>query len=70
MNRLQLATLLSWAGQDGLSGRKRLQKVVYLLQEAVVTFNAAASCSTISAPIHEMLLTHVTKWSLRACWTS
>lgn len=34
MNRLQLATLLSWAGDDGLKGRKRLQKVVFLLQEA------------------------------------
>lgn len=34
MNRLQLATLLSWAGEDGLQGRKRLQKVVYLLQHA------------------------------------
>lgn len=34
MNRLQFATLLSWAGENGLEGRKRLQKVVYLLQEA------------------------------------
>ncbi|MBK8268751.1 MAG: hypothetical protein IPK83_10785 [Planctomycetes bacterium] len=34
MNRLQLATLLSWAGDNGLQGRKRLQKVVYFLQEA------------------------------------
>lgn len=34
MNRLQLATLLSWAGNDGLKGRKRLQKVVFFLQEA------------------------------------
>jgi uncharacterized protein YwgA len=34
MNRLQLATLLSWAGDDGLQGRKRLQKVVFFLQEA------------------------------------
>jgi len=34
MNRLQLATLLSWAGDQGLQGRKRLQKVVYLLQQA------------------------------------
>lgn len=34
MNRLELATLLSWAGEAGLQGRKRLQKVVYLLQEA------------------------------------
>lgn len=34
MNRLQLATLLSWAGEGGLKGRKRLQKVVFLLQEA------------------------------------
>lgn len=34
MNRLQLVTLLSWAGNDGLNGRKRLQKVVYFLQQA------------------------------------
>lgn len=34
MNRLQLATLLSWANDNGLQGRKRLQKVVYFLQEA------------------------------------
>jgi uncharacterized protein YwgA len=34
MNRLQLATILSWAGQQGLQGRKRLQKVVFFLQEA------------------------------------
>jgi len=34
MNRLQLATLLSWAGDEGLQGRKRLQKVVFFLQEA------------------------------------
>lgn len=34
MNRLQLATLLSWAGDNGFHGRKRLQKVVYFLQEA------------------------------------
>jgi uncharacterized protein YwgA len=34
MNRLQLATLLSWAGDSGLQGRKRLQKVVFLLQQA------------------------------------
>jgi uncharacterized protein YwgA len=34
MNRLQLATLLSWAGVNGLQGRKRLQKVVFFLQEA------------------------------------
>lgn len=34
MNRLQLATLLSWAGENGLQGRKRLQKVVFFLQEA------------------------------------
>lgn len=34
MNRLQLATLLSWAGETGFEGRKRLQKVVYLLQQA------------------------------------
>lgn len=38
MNRLQLATLLSWAGNAGLQGRKRLQKVVYLLQEAGCPF--------------------------------
>jgi uncharacterized protein YwgA len=34
MNRLQLATLLSWAGENGLRGRKRLQKVVFFLQQA------------------------------------
>jgi uncharacterized protein YwgA len=34
MDRLQLATLLSWAGEGGLQGRKRLQKVVFLLQTA------------------------------------
>lgn len=34
MNRLQLATLLSWAGSGGVQGRKRLQKVVYFLQAA------------------------------------
>ena len=34
MNRLQLATLLSWAGENGLHGRKRLQKVVFFLQQA------------------------------------
>ncbi len=34
MNRLQLATLLSWAGNHGLQGRKRLQKVVFFLQQA------------------------------------
>ena len=34
MNRLQLATLLSWAGNAGFQGRKRLQKVIYFLQAA------------------------------------
>lgn len=34
MNRLQLATLLSWADEGKIEGRKRLQKVVYFLQEA------------------------------------
>ncbi|MGC4030550.1 MAG: hypothetical protein QM754_02215 [Tepidisphaeraceae bacterium] len=34
MNRLQLATLLSWAGDSGIQGRKRLQKVVFFLQDA------------------------------------
>ena len=34
MNRNQLATLLSWAGEQGFSGRKRLQKVVFFLQQA------------------------------------
>jgi uncharacterized protein YwgA len=34
MNRLQLATLLSWTGTEGFQGRKRLQKVVFFLQEA------------------------------------
>ena len=34
MNRLQLATLLSWAGVAGIQGRKRLQKIVFFLQKA------------------------------------
>lgn len=34
MNRLQFATLLSWAGDAGFKGRKRLQKLVFFLQEA------------------------------------
>lgn len=34
MDRLQLATLLSWAGDAGFEGRKRLQKVVFFLQHA------------------------------------
>jgi uncharacterized protein YwgA len=34
MNRHQLATVLSWAGEQGFSGRKRLQKVVFFLQQA------------------------------------
>lgn len=34
MNRHQLATLLSWAGDQGFPGRKRLQKVVFFLQQA------------------------------------
>jgi hypothetical protein len=34
VNRLQLATLLFWAGENGLQGRKRLQKVVFFLQDA------------------------------------
>lgn len=33
MNRTQFATLLSWAGDKGLQGRKRLQKVVFALQQ-------------------------------------
>ena len=33
MDRLQFATLLSWAGKEGLQGRKRLQKVVFALQQ-------------------------------------
>jgi len=39
MNRLQLATLLSWAGDDGMQGRKRLQKVVFFLQQAGCPLN-------------------------------
>ena len=39
MNRLQLATLLSWAGEGGLDGRKRLQKIVYFLQYAGCPLN-------------------------------
>ncbi len=34
MNRLQLAILLSWTDEDGIRGRKRLQKVVFFLQQA------------------------------------
>ena len=34
MDRYQLATLSSWAGERGIQGRKRLQKVVFLLQAA------------------------------------
>ena len=39
MNRLQLATLLSWADDAGLQGRKRLQKVVFFLQQAGCQFD-------------------------------
>ena len=39
MNRTQLATLLDWAGDGGIQGRKRLQKVVYLLQRAGCPLN-------------------------------
>ena len=39
MNRLQLATLLSWAGEDGIQGRKRLQKIVFFLQHAGCPLN-------------------------------
>jgi uncharacterized protein YwgA len=38
MNRYQLAKLVSWAGQ--LQARKRLQKVVYMLQAAGCPFDA------------------------------
>lgn len=34
MNRMQLATLVDWAGENGLVGRGRFQSVVYLLQQA------------------------------------
>lgn len=34
MDRLQLATLLSWSDNATIQGRKRLQKVVFFLQEA------------------------------------
>ena len=34
MNRLQMATLLSWADDHSIQGRKRMQKVVYFLQYA------------------------------------
>lgn len=34
VNRLQMATLMSWAGETGVEGRKRLQKVVFFLQQA------------------------------------
>ena len=39
MNRLQLATLLSWGTDSGIHGRKRLQKVVFFLQEAGCPLN-------------------------------
>ncbi len=39
MNRRQLATLLSWAGDQGLEGRKRLQKVIFFLQQAGCPLN-------------------------------
>ncbi|MBX3176652.1 MAG: hypothetical protein KF886_04775 [Candidatus Hydrogenedentes bacterium] len=41
MNRLQLATILSWAGESGVQGRKRLQKVIYFLQQAGCNLNCA-----------------------------
>lgn len=34
MDRLQLATLLSWSADATIRGRKRLQKVVFFLQQA------------------------------------
>lgn len=34
MDRYQLATLASWAGEKGIQGRKRMQKVIYFLQAA------------------------------------
>lgn len=34
MDRYQLATLASWAGGNGIRGRKRMQKVVFFLQAA------------------------------------
>jgi hypothetical protein len=34
MDKVQLARLVQWAGDRGVQGRKRLQKVVYLLQAA------------------------------------
>jgi len=39
MNRLQFATLLSWADEEGIQGRKRLQKVVFMLQQAGCDLN-------------------------------
>ena len=39
MNRIQLATLLSWAGETGIQGRKRLQKVAFFLQQAGCPLN-------------------------------
>ncbi len=39
MNRIQLATLLSWAGETGIQGRKRLQKVAFFLQQAGCSLN-------------------------------
>jgi uncharacterized protein YwgA len=34
MDKIQLAMLTGWAGEQGLQGRKRLQKVVFLLKRA------------------------------------
>ncbi len=34
MDRYQLATLTAWAGESGIQGRKRMQKVIYFLQVA------------------------------------
>ena len=39
MNRIQLATLLSWAAETGIQGRKRLQKVAFFLQQAGCPLN-------------------------------
>jgi len=39
MDRRQLAMLTSWAGDEGIRGRKRLQKIVYFLQAAGCRLN-------------------------------
>lgn len=40
MIKYPLAKIISWAGDNGLTGRKRLQKVVYCLKSAGVSVDA------------------------------